>query len=389
MKALNHEITIMRAANHPKCIGLIEVIEDKQAVHLVEELASGGELFDRIVALGRFTEKDAVFLVHQVFDGIAYLHSIDIVHRDLKPENLLMVGRDESDPSYMQIKIADFGLSAMKANAKSDEEWSKEMREFCGTQDYLAPEVFKIAALGKKAGNLQYDAKVDVWSVGVIYYIMLCGYPPFYSEDNDMLKMIQQIMHAKFKFHSPKWDSVSSDSKDFIMKCLTVDTSKRPSAAECMKDPLFANNHVFSEQALDVKDDLREFLSKRRKKVLGAVKAIARMETIANFKFFRDPKDPTQREAERLFRTIDSLGNSNGFLELYEVILYIQEYMQHMFYKKNSMGDNVVDEKKLKDFASNLRNLVDTNKDGAISLEEFVQGFVTWKHFIEEQEKAS
>jgi len=110
MKALNHEITIMRAANHPKCIGLIEVIEDKQAVHLVEELASGGELFDRIVALGRFTEKDAVFLVHQVFDGIAYLHSIDIVHRDLKPENLLMVGRDESDPSYMQIKIADFGL---------------------------------------------------------------------------------------------------------------------------------------------------------------------------------------------------------------------------------------------------------------------------------------
>mmetsp|Transcript_10692 Transcript_10692/g.35807 ORF Transcript_10692/g.35807 Transcript_10692/m.35807 type:complete len:157 (+) Transcript_10692:1042-1512(+) len=156
-----------------------------------------------------------------------------------------------------------------------------------------------------------------------------------------------------------------------------------------MKDPLFANNHVFSEQALDVKDDLREFLSKRRKKVLGAVKAIARMETIANFKFFRDPKDPTQREAERLFRTIDSLGNSNGFLELYEVILYIQEYMQHMFYKKNSMGDNVVDEKKLKDFASNLRNLVDTNKDGAISLEEFVQGFVTWKHFIEEQEKAS
>mmetsp|Transcript_10694 Transcript_10694/g.35812 ORF Transcript_10694/g.35812 Transcript_10694/m.35812 type:complete len:165 (+) Transcript_10694:889-1383(+) len=103
----------------------------------------------------------------------------------------------------------------------------------------------------------------------------------------------------------------------------------------------------------------------------------------------QDPKDPTQREAERLFRTIDSLGNSNGFLELYEVILYIQEYMQHMFYKKNSMGDNVVDEKKLKDFASNLRNLVDTNKDGAISLEEFVQGFVTWKHFIEEQEKAS
>eukprot|EP00960_Hanusia_phi_P040208 754308-Hanusia_phi.AAC.5 len=253
MKSLNHEISIMRAAKHPKCIELIEVIEDKQAVHLVEELASGGELFDRIVALGRFTEKDAVFLVHQVFDGIAYLHSIDIIHRDLKPENLLMVGRDESDPSYMQIKIADFGLSAMRANSKSDEEWSKEMREFCGTQDYLAPEVFKIgeghslealsltslsAALGKKAGNLQYDAKVDVWSIGVIYYIMLCGYPPFYSEDNDMLKMIQQ-----------------------------VDTSKRPSAAECLKDVLFANNHVFSDEPLNVKDDLREFLLKRRKRV--------------------------------------------------------------------------------------------------------------------------
>ena len=121
--ALQHEINIMKAINHPRCIGLIEVREDDKAVHLVEELASGGELFDRIIELGHFTEKDAVHLIHQVFDGIQYLHTHGMIHRDLKPENLLMVGKEPGTEEYMMLKICDFGLSAQRSEAKSDEEW--------------------------------------------------------------------------------------------------------------------------------------------------------------------------------------------------------------------------------------------------------------------------
>ena len=103
-------------------------------MHLVEELASGGELFDRIIELGLFCEKDAVHLIHQVFDGIQYLHTHGMIHRDLKPENILMVGREPGTEEYMMLKICDFGLSAQRSEAKSPKEWEKTLQEFCGTQ---------------------------------------------------------------------------------------------------------------------------------------------------------------------------------------------------------------------------------------------------------------
>ena len=140
----------MQAIKHPRCIALYEVIEDSAAVHLVEELASGGELFDRIIELGHFSESQAVKLIHQVFDGIQYLHTNGMIHRDLKPENLLMVSRDPNSEEFMQLKIADFGLSAQRTEAKSAEEWEKMLQDFCGTQDYLAPEVFTLAATRNK-----------------------------------------------------------------------------------------------------------------------------------------------------------------------------------------------------------------------------------------------
>jgi serine/threonine protein kinase len=148
--SLRKEIHIMQAIKHPRCIALYEVIEDSAAVHLVEELASGGELFDRIIELGHFSETQAVKLIHQVFDGIQYLHTNGMIHRDLKPENLLMVSRDPNSEEFMQLKIADFGLSAQRTEAKSAEEWEKMLQDFCGTQDYLAPEVFTLAATRNK-----------------------------------------------------------------------------------------------------------------------------------------------------------------------------------------------------------------------------------------------
>lgn len=147
-----------QAVDHPRCIKLLEVREDDEAIHLVEELAGGGELFDRIIDCGQFSEKDAVHLVHQIFDGIQYLHTHGMIHRDLKPENLLMVGRDPGTPEYMMLKIIDFGLSAQRADARTEEEWNKMLREFKGTQDYLAPEVYGIAEGSQK------NLKVCFWT---------------------------------------------------------------------------------------------------------------------------------------------------------------------------------------------------------------------------------
>jgi len=389
--ALQHEINIMKAINHPRCIGLIEVREDDKAVHLVEELASGGELFDRIIELGHFTEKDAVHLIHQVFDGIQYLHTHGMIHRDLKPENLLMVGKEPGTDEYMQLKIADFGLSAQRSESKSDAEWNKTLQEFCGTQDYLAPEVFKIgAARNKKDPSLHYTGKVDVWSCGVIYYIMLCGYPPFWPEDDEILKMIKQITDGDYSFHSPQWDPVSEDSKNFIRACLTVEVNDRPTSIECMNHPIFKNDNLPTEP-LGMLDELAKYKARfKEKAVLKGVRAMARMELLGKSMHWEvKADDPRQKEADNLFTTIDSMGDRNGSLELFEIILYMQEHYQHIFSHKDVDGQMVVDEEKLKSFASFLRDSLDRDRDGLISKEEFIKGYCIWTMNIHKAEQQS
>lgn len=390
--ALKHEISIMQAINHPRCINLIEVREDEAAVHLVEELASGGELFDRIIELGHFSEKEAVNLIHQVFDGIQYLHTHGMIHRDLKPENLLMVGREPGTPEYMLVKLCDFGLSAQRSEAKSEDEWNKTLQEFCGTQDYLAPEVFTIAASRKK-GEVHYTGKVDVWSAGVIYYIMLCGYPPFWPEDDEIIKMIQQITGGAFAFHSPAWDPVTEDSKNFIRQCLTVKVEDRPTSIEMMNHPIFKNDNL-PTTSLGNLDQLSKYHARfAQKAVMKTVKAFARMEVLTRQMTWKsNADDPRQKEANNLFMTIDSMGDRNGSLELFEIILYMQEHYQHIFSRKDVDGQSVVDEDKLKNFAAFLRDSLDRDHDGTISKEEFVKGYCIWQmnlHKAENQTKAN
>ncbi|XP_047364067.1 calcium/calmodulin-dependent protein kinase type 1 isoform X5 [Vespa velutina] len=148
---------------HPNIVQLLETYEDKIKVYLVMELVTGGELFDRIVEKGSYTEKDASGLIRQVLEAVDYMHEQGVVHRDLKPENLLYYSPDEDS----KIMISDFGLSKM--------EDSGIMATACGTPGYVAPEVLAQKPYGKA---------VDVWSIGVISYILLCGYPPFYDEND-------------------------------------------------------------------------------------------------------------------------------------------------------------------------------------------------------------
>merc|ERR1719181_726958 len=178
---------------------------------LVMELVTGGELFDRIVARGNYTEKDAASLMATLCDALAYLHEQAIVHRDLKPENLLYSSPDDD----AIIKVADFGLARMVSGKDM-------MKTACGTPGYVAPEVLK---------NQGYDSgAVDIWSVGVILYILLCGFPPFYEEE--LPALFDQILHARYDFPTPWWDNISKEAKDLVTKLLELDPKTRLTATQ-------------------------------------------------------------------------------------------------------------------------------------------------------------
>merc|ERR1719203_2490659 len=202
--SLENEIKVLRRLDHPNVVKLLEAYESKSYVYLVMELVTGGELFDRIVEKGSYTEKDAADLIKQVLSAVAYMHEEGVVHRDLKPENLLYYSA-ETDSKIM---ISDFGLSKM--------EDSGLMATACGTPGYVAPEVLAQKPYGKA---------VDVWSIGVISYILLCGYPPFYDEND--ANLFAQILKGEFEFDSPYWDDISEEAKDFIRSLMCVNVENR------------------------------------------------------------------------------------------------------------------------------------------------------------------
>lgn len=160
---IDTEISVLSKVRHPNCVSLLELFETEDAVYLVTDLAAGGELFDQLLQKGSYTEGDAAHLVYQILLGVAYLHDRDIVHRDLKPENLLFSDKTEN----ARLMITDFGLSKVLTTQND------VLMTACGTPGYVAPEVLQQIGHGKP---------VDMWSVGVIAYTLLCGYTPFWGE---------------------------------------------------------------------------------------------------------------------------------------------------------------------------------------------------------------
>jgi calcium-dependent protein kinase len=208
------EITIMKKMDHPSIIKLYETFEDVRNIYLVLELCSGGELFDRIIEAGHFKEKQAAHLMQQTLSGINYMHQIFICHRDIKPENFLFSTKDSIEKSTL--KIIDFGLSCQFRPGGY-------LKTKAGTPYYVAPQVLE----GR------YDQSCDIWSCGVIMFVLLCGYPPFYGENDN--QVLQEVKRANLKFDPVDWKSVSEDAKALIRQMLTKSPSDRCTAEQAMK----------------------------------------------------------------------------------------------------------------------------------------------------------
>ncbi|XP_042195341.1 calcium/calmodulin-dependent protein kinase type 1-like isoform X1 [Callorhinchus milii] len=209
--SIENEITVLQKIKHPNIVSLEEIYDSPTHLYLVMQLVAGGELFDRIVERGCYTERDASQLISQILHAVHYLHQLGIVHRDLK---------EEDSP----IMISDFGLSKL-------EDKGSVMSTACGTPGYVAPEVLAQKPYGKA---------VDCWSIGVISYILLCGYPPFY-DDNDA-KLFEQIVKAEYEFDSPYWDDISDSAKDFIQHLMDKEPQRRYTCDQALEHPWVAGD---------------------------------------------------------------------------------------------------------------------------------------------------
>jgi len=211
---LESEVSIMRQISHPNIVKLYDIYDSRSKMCLVLDLLEGGELFDRIIEKGHFSEKDAAMSFSQMCDALNYLHQQQIVHRDLKPENLLFATKADNS----EIKLIDFGLAGSCKNGM--------LKTPCGTPNYVAPEILR---------RSKYGTQADMWSIGVILYIILCGFPPFYDENDDLGRLYRKIKRAEYDMPSPYWDNISANAKDLVKKLLQPDPKKRLTAKQTLE----------------------------------------------------------------------------------------------------------------------------------------------------------
>jgi len=252
------EIDILKKLDHPNLLKIIDTIEDPTYIFIVAELCEGGELFERIVEREKYTERDAQIVLKEIASALDYCHTMRIVHRDLKPENILL----SSTGDDAVVKIADFGF----AKHHLDEDLTSHV----GTYAYCAPEILL---------RKEYDASVDMWSFGVIVYVMLCGYLPFVGDNPAVL--VKKITAGEFEFESPYWDGISTEAKDLIKRCLSLDPKTRISAAQVLKHPWIVNE-LPENDLTPAMDELKRLLHKRMiKRTIMSVVTTETLKTLA------------------------------------------------------------------------------------------------------------
>ncbi|XP_067010994.1 calcium/calmodulin-dependent protein kinase type II alpha chain isoform X2 [Anabrus simplex] len=247
---LEREARICRKLQHPNIVRLHDSIQEEHFHYLVFDLVTGGELFEDIVAREFYSEADASHCIQQILESVNHCHQNGVVHRDLKPENLLLASKQKG----AAVKLADFGL-AIEVQGEQ-QAWFG----FAGTPGYLSPEVLKKEPYGKP---------VDIWACGVILYILLVGYPPFWDEDQH--RLYAQIKAGAYDYPSPEWDTVTPEAKNLINQMLTVIPSKRITASEALKHPWICQRERVASvvHRQETVDCLKKFNARRKLK--GAI----------------------------------------------------------------------------------------------------------------------
>ncbi|XP_065348764.1 calcium/calmodulin-dependent protein kinase type II alpha chain isoform X11 [Cloeon dipterum] len=247
---LEREARICRKLQHPNIVRLHDSIQEENFHYLVFDLVTGGELFEDIVAREFYSEADASHCIQQILESVNHCHQNGVVHRDLKPENLLLASKAKG----AAVKLADFGLAIEVSG--DQQAWFG----FAGTPGYLSPEVLKKEPYGKP---------VDIWACGVILYILLVGYPPFWDEDQH--RLYAQIKAGAYDYPSPEWDTVTPEAKNLINQMLTVNPAKRITASEALKHPWICQRERVASvvHRQETVDCLKKFNARRKLK--GAI----------------------------------------------------------------------------------------------------------------------
>ena len=368
------EVYILSKLAHPNIMEIYEFYEDKANFYIVSELCKGGELFDKITEKGFFKEAEACPIMLQLVSAICYSHMNHIVHRDLKPENIMLDLVKESSPI---IKLIDWGGARYFSK-------NKKMTTIKGTPYYIAPEVI----------NEVYDEKCDIWSIGVIFYVLLCGYPPF-NGDTDV-EIMQNVQRGKFCFPVEEWGVISNEAKDLISKMLTYEPSKRISAKEILLHPWFSHYEEKMKQNKSVArsafENMKRF--KRNKKFEHAtigfiinqlVSKEDRADLLKQFLFWDKNKDGVLNKDE----IIESYKNVYGTID--------QDIVENIIKSIDLDGNGVIDYHEFLNCTMNRSKILsrknleyafkafDKDGNGSISIEEIMSIFKKTRNNVDKK----
>jgi len=401
--ALIKEINILKSLDHPNILKVYEYFNNKRRLYIITELCTGGELFDKISNEKCFNEKIASHVMRQLLSAVQYCHANGIIHRDLKPENILIESVEEYNKEFFTIKVIDFGTSDKLAK-------NKMMDKQIGTPFYIAPEVL----------NNSYNEKCDIWSCGVIMYILLCGVPPFFGNTDE--EIYRAVKEGKYTMDGPEWAEISREAKDLIKVMLRKDITKRVSAEEALNHTWFKkmkectkDNFVISKERLNQvannlknfkanmklqqatlayivhnlceKEDTKEMRDVFLKFDLNGDGRLTREELLKGLSNVMTPNEALA-EVNRMMEIIDVDGN--GYIEYEEFLratmnrnkLLTDDNLRIVFNKFDKDKSGKISPEELKgvfgeenkisdDVWNQIVREIDDNGDGEISFEEF------------------
>ena len=397
-KVFLKEIEILTKLEHPNIIKIIEYFADEINFYVITEFVSGGELYESITKFHHFNEVKAAYIMKQILCALNYLHSFGIVHRDIKPENMLV--EPNSSNENINIKLIDFGT----CNYIKD---NKNLTLKVGSPYYIAPEVL----------NKNYNKKCDIWSAGVILYILLLGYPPFKGKSAQ--ELFSRINKGTYRKEGKEWDNISDNAKDLILKMLEYDPQKRLSAQECLEHPwivsLLGDNSNLTSTQMDllpnVLENIYNFNAKEKlqqatiayivhslysSQEIGALKKVFQAldvngDGMLTYRELKEGfekyfgKSISEMKINKIIEEIDS--NSDGIIS-YEEFLRVSVNQKTILDEKNLRlafdrfdlnKDGKLSKEELRvvlgtsefDYINTLLRLIDENKDGFLSFEEF------------------